>query len=100
MAACVLLGWADLLPPILRYGLDFRAEALPAFGPAVALPMSALPTLAWRNARPILAAFIVTAQTTLGLLIGIAFAISIAIHGFERWPGRAMPSGVPLEHFR
>lgn len=83
-AACLLLGWLEALPPVIRHGLDFSAGAALSSTRFVALPMIALSAvaLAGRNSRPILAVFIVTAPVTIGLLMSIALAITIAIYGF------------------
>lgn len=84
LAICLLLGWLETLSPVLRNGFAVRGEAGLTSVWFLALPVIALSAaaLAWRNPRPILAALIVTAPTTAGLLFTIAFAIMIAIHGF------------------
>ncbi len=84
LAMCLMLGWLETLSPVLRNGLAFRGEAGLTSAWFLALPVIALSAaaLAWRNPHPILAALIVTAPTTVGLLFTIAFAIIIAIHGF------------------
>lgn len=82
VAACLFLGWIDLLPPIIRDGFDLRAEAQITAASVVALPVVVFLALVWRHTRPILAAFIVTAPTTFGLSISTALAISVAMHGF------------------
>lgn len=84
MALCLLLGWLETLSPTIRNGLDFGADAVLTSTCFIALPVIALSAaaLAWRSSHPILAAFIVTAPTAIGLLLSIALAITIAIHGF------------------
>ncbi|CAN7161058.1 hypothetical protein LJR090_000302 [Bosea sp. LjRoot90] len=84
VAMCLMLGWLEMLPPVIRNGLDLGAEGRLTLAYFVAMPVVAVSAaaLAWRNRHPILAAFIVTAPTTAGLLFTIAFAIMIAIYGF------------------
>lgn len=84
VAACLMLGWLEMLPPGVRNGLNFSAEARLTTAYLVAAPLIALSAaaLAWRNPRPILAALIVTAPTSAGVLFTAAFAIVIAIYGF------------------
>lgn len=82
VAVCLLLGWADLLPPIITKGLDFRGEVRLTSASVVALPVIVVLALAWRRTRPLLAAFIVTLPIAFGFLISIALAISIAMRGF------------------
>lgn len=83
VAGCIVLGWVSTLPSVAQRGLDFRTDAATS-GYFVVSPVLALAAaaLAWRNAHPVLAAFIVTAPTFAGLLFVIAFGIVIAIHGF------------------
>jgi len=84
VAVCWMLGWVEMLPSAVRNGLDLSAGARLAPAYFVALPVIAVSasSLAWRNTHPILAAFIVTAPTSAGILFTIAFAIIIAVHGF------------------
>lgn len=84
VAACWMLGWLGMLPSVVRNGLDLDAEARRTLVYFIALLVIAVSAaaLAWRNRHPILAAFIVTAPTSAGLLFTLAFAIIIAIHGF------------------
>lgn len=84
VAACWMLGWLETLPSVVRSGLDLNAEARLTSGSFVALPVIALSaaTLAWRNRHPALAALIVTAPTTAGVLFALAFGIMIAMYGF------------------
>ncbi|MCP4561660.1 MAG: hypothetical protein GY873_29940 [Bosea sp.] len=84
VAACWMLGWLETLPSIVGNGLDFTAEARLASAYFLALPVIAASAaaLAWWNRHPVLAAFIVTAPTSAGLLFTLAFAIIVAIHGF------------------
>lgn len=84
VAACWMLGWLETLPPAIRNGLDVSAEARLTLAYFIALPVIAVSAtaLAWRNSHPILAALVVTAPTSAGVLFTIAFAIIIAMHGF------------------
>ncbi|MGX1790015.1 hypothetical protein ACWIGM_24940 [Bosea sp. NPDC055332] len=84
VAACWMLGWLETLPSVIRNGFDFNAEARLTLAYFVALPVIAVSAaaLAWRNPHPVLAAFVVTAPTSAGLLFTLAFGIIIAIHGF------------------
>jgi hypothetical protein len=60
--------------------LDLARTARATSAAFVALPViaSAAAALAWRNPRPVLAAFVVTAPT----LAGVVFAVVIAVQGF------------------
>ena len=84
LAVCLMLGWLETLLPAIRNGLNFRADAWLTSAYFVALPVLAFSAaaLTWRNPHPILAALIVTAPTSAGLLFSIAFAIIIAMYGF------------------
>jgi hypothetical protein len=84
VAACWMLGWLEMLPSVVRNGLDVNAEARLTLGSFVALPVIAASAaaLAWRNRHPVLAALIVTAPTTAGVLFTLAFGIMIAMYGF------------------
>lgn len=84
VAACWMLGWLEMLPSVVRNGLDVSAEARLILASFVVLPVIAIlaAMLAWRNRHPILAALIVTAPTTAGALFTLAFGIMIAMYGF------------------
>lgn len=84
VAACWMLGWLGMLPSVVRNGLDVNAEARLTLASFVALPVIAVSAaaLAWRNRHPVLAALIVTAPTTAGVLFTLAFGIMIAMYGF------------------
>jgi len=84
VAACWMLGWLETLPSVTRNGLGVNAEARLTLASFVALPVIAVSaaTLAWRNRHPVLAALIVTAPTTAGVLFALAFGIMIAMYGF------------------
>lgn len=80
----MMMGWLETLPSVTRSGLDLNAEARLTSASFVALPVIALSAavLAWRNRHPVLAALIVTAPTTAGVLFALAFGLMIAMYGF------------------
>ena len=84
VAACLMFGWLQTPSPVIRNGLDVSGEARLTLAWFVAAPVIALSAaaLAWRNRHPILAALIVTAPTTAGILFTLAFGIMIALYGF------------------
>jgi hypothetical protein len=84
VAACLMLGWLGALPGTLRSGLDVTGAARAASAAFVALPVlaSAAAALAWRNPRPVLAAFVVTAPVSAGVVFVAVFAVVIAVQGF------------------
>ena len=69
---------------VTRQGLDFYGDDRVTPFIFVLSPILAVVAalLAWRNVYPIAAALIVSALTSVGILIVIAFGIIIAIHGF------------------
>ena len=84
LAGGILLGWFAELPGVLAQGLDFRGDDAVsaihfALSPAIAAIAAAL---AWRNRYPVAAAFVVSATTVVGILVVLAFALIIAVHGF------------------
>lgn len=84
VAGSVMLGWLSTVPYVVEHGLDFHGadKATPAIFVISPLLAIAAATLAWRNIYPIAAALIVSAMTFVGILVVIAFAIIIAVHGF------------------
>ena len=82
VAGCLFAGWLGMLPGALRAGLDFGGAAWPTSAAVMALPAIALTAaaLAWRH--PLLAAFVATAPTALGVAFTAVFAVVIAVHGF------------------
>ena len=84
VAACWMLGWLEMLPSVVRNGLGVNAEARLTLASFVVLPVIAAlaAALAWRSRHSGLAALIVTAPTTAGVLFTLAFGIMIAMYGF------------------
>jgi hypothetical protein len=84
LAAWLFLNGAALLPAALRKGLRFDGAAWTDSAALLALPLiaAASAALAWRNPRPVLAAFLVTAPVAAGVVFTAAFAVMIAVWGF------------------
>lgn len=84
VAGSMMLGWLSTLPSVVEQGLDFHGDdkVTPVIFVVSPLIAIAAATLTWRNVYPIAAALIVSAMTSVGILVVIAFAVVIAMYGF------------------
>jgi hypothetical protein len=84
VAGSIVLGCLPTLPSVVAHGLDFHGGEAIDRAYFVVSPLFAIAAamLAWRNAYPIASALLASAMTFVGILIVIAFAIVIAMHGF------------------
>jgi len=85
LGALMLATWLNYMPSVVRHGLDFGGVAtFETLAQIIAFPLMAACAiaLAARNQRLALAATLVSLPTLSGVFGVIAFAVSVAIHGF------------------
>lgn len=84
VAASLVLGWLATVPAAIEQGLDFYGDDRVSPIIFVITPLIAIVAamLAWRNPHPIAAALVASVITVFGILVVIAFAMIIAVHGF------------------
>jgi len=84
VAGSLVLGWLATVPAAIEQGLDFYGDDRVSPIIFVITPLIAIVAamLAWRNPHPIAAALVASVITVFGILVVIAFAMIIAVHGF------------------